>query len=464
MSRSNILFIVADDLNSWIGPLGRHPDVYTPAIDRLAARGTVFTRAYCTAPYCNASRMSVFTGCLPATTGIYENEPLWTVPGRRKTYLEHFREAGYYCFGAGKVFHGNFDYATAGRTGAAEAAWRDGQNRPEMWDDFSIAKAEPMPPDRPINGMFDFGDFASVSPWNHHFDWGALPAGREDDMPDAHTVADIATFLKTPPDQPFFCAAGLYKPHLPWYVPQRFLDLYPLDSVNLPFVKDDDLDDVPQIAREWALSPPDHETILKHDQWRHAVQGYLAAISYCDSMIGQLLDALAASPAADNTIVVLWGDNGFHLGEKLHWRKFVLWEEATQVPLIVVPPNPNGHVPRIDAPVSLVDIFPTLCDLASVPSIECVDGVSLVPLMDGRADSRGASPIMTWKRGNHSIRHLNWRYTRYRDNSEELYDLDGDPYEWTNLAGSIGYSSVVAEMREQLANSMKGMATEADDG
>jgi len=449
VSRPNILFIVADDLNSWIGPLGRHPDVRTPAMDRLAASGTVFTRAYCTAPYCNASRMSVFTGCLPATTGIYENEPLWTAQARRKTFLEHFREAGYYCFGAGKVFHGNFDYATAGRNGAAEAAWRDSQNRPEMWNDFRTARPEPMPPNRPINGMFDFGNFDNVSPWNHHFDWGALPAGREAEMPDAHTVADIAAFLKTPPEQPFFCAAGLYKPHLPWYVPQRFLDLYPLDKVSLPFVKEDDLDDVPQIARDWALSPPDHEAILKHDQWRHAVQGYLAAISYCDSMIGKLLDALAASPAADNTIVVLWGDNGFHLGEKLHWRKFVLWEEATRVPLIIVPPQARG-ASRVDEPVSLIDIFPTLCDLAGVRSLADVDGVSLAPLMDGRSVSRGKPTTMTWKRGNHSIRSGRWRYTRYHDGSEELYDQTNDPYEWTNLAGDASHARMLGALRRQI--------------
>lgn len=391
MTHPNILFIVADDLNAWIGALGRHPDVRTPSIDRMAARGTLFTKAYCTAPYCNASRMSVFTGCLPTTTGIYENEPLWTLPTRRKTFLEQFRDAGYYCFGAGKVFHGNFDYATASRTRAAEAAWRDGQNRPEMWNEFRITKPEPMPSNRPLNGMFDFGNFDNVSPWNHHFDWGVLPDDREADTPDAHTVADITGFLENPPSQPFFCAAGLYKPHLPWYAPQRFFDLYPLDKLSLPFVKDDDLDDVPPIAREWALTPRDHETVLRHGQWRRAVQGYLAAVSYCDSMVGQLLDALALSPAADNTIVVLWGDNGFHLGEKLHWRKFVLWEEATQVPLILVLPRGRAHVPRVNDPVSLVDIFPTLCDLAGVPLIEGVDGISLSPLIDGRAVARRAA-------------------------------------------------------------------------
>lgn len=450
MTRPNILFIVADDLNAWIGPLGRHPNARTPRIDELARRGTVFTRAYCPAPYCNASRMAVFTGCLPDRTGIYQNEPFWEAPLRRRTFLEHLRSEGYHCFGSGKVFHGTFDYATAGRSKAREAAWRDSENRSQYWDEFSPNLSEPMPPGRPLNGMFDFDDFDAVLPWNHLFDWGVLPAEREADMPDEKTVATVGYFLRDPPQQPFFCAAGLYKPHLPWYVPQRFFDLYPRDRISLPFVKPDDLDDVPDIARKWALSPPDHETVLRHGQWRHAVQGYLAAISYCDSMVGRILDALAASPAASNTMVVLWGDNGFHLGEKLHWRKFVLWEEATRVPFIVVPPG-GGGVARIDEPVSLVDLFPTLCDLAGVAPLADIDGRSLAPLMDGRTRTRGAPAIMTWQKGNHSIRSGQWRYTRYHDGSEELYDQASDPYEWTNLAGDKRFSDMLAELRGKTA-------------
>lgn len=459
MTRPNILFIVADDLNSWIGPLGRHPDAVTPHIDELAARGTIFSHAYCTAPYCNASRMSVFTGCLPARTGIYGNEPFWERPLRHTTFLEHFRSQGYHCFGSGKVFHGVFDYATAGRTRSPDAAWRERENRLDLWDGFTPNVSEPMPPRRPLNGMFDFDDFDSVSPWNHLFDWGVLPAEREADMPDIKTADAIAEFLRDPPQSPFFCAAGLYKPHLPWYLPQRFFDLYPRDKIRLPFVKDDDLDDVPPIAREWALSPPDHATILQHNQWRHAVQGYLAAISYCDSVIGKIVETLRSSPAADNTMIVLWGDNGFHLGEKLHWRKFVLWEEATRVPLIVVPPAGAPSIGRVDEPVSLVDIFPTLCDLAGVATLPGIDGISLASLMSDRAAKRGAPAVMTWKKGNHSLRSGQWRYTRYRDATEELYDQANDPHEWTNLAGEARCHNVLTSFRDRLV-SLTGAASE----
>lgn len=298
--------------------------------------------------------------------------------------------------------------------------------------------------------MFDFDKFEEVSPWNHLFDWGVLPADRESEIPDAKTVAAVSAFLQKPTQQPFFCAAGLYKPHLPWYAPQRFFDLYPLDQVSLPFVKDDDLEDVPEIARSWAQSPPDHETVLKHGQWRHAVQAYLAAISYCDSMIGQLLDALDASPHRDNTIIALWGDNGFHLGEKLHWRKFVLWEEATRVPFIVVPPTGVQSVARSNEPVSLVDLFPTICDLAGLDLINGVDGISQKPAVCGEATAPDRPAVMTWKPGNHSIRWEHWRYTRYHDGSEELYDLHSDPFEWTNLATEPRFGEILTQMQKQM--------------
>lgn len=456
MTRPNVLFIVLDDLNAWIGALGRHPDVRTPAIDALAARGTLFTRAYCSAPFCNASRMGVFTGCLPTTTGVFQNEPFWQASERRRTFLETFGDHGYDRRGAGKVFHGVFDYAQAGQTGARHAAWQEFANRPFLWDDFHTMAAEPMPPARPLNRMFDFSRFAEVSPWNHHFDWGALPPDREDEMPDAATCRSLEGWLKSPPRSPFFLAAGFYKPHLPWYAPRRFFDLYPLDSVSLPFVKADDLDDVPAIAQAWATQPPDHATVTAHGQWRHAVQAYLACISYCDWMIGRLMEALDASPARDDTIVVLWGDNGFHLGEKLHWRKFVLWEEATRVPLIIVPPRGRSVVPRVDEPVSLIDIFPTLFDLCGLPPVQGVDGHSLVESMTGLSQ-RHAPVLTTWLQGNHSLRHGHLRYTRYADGGEELYDHVADPYEWNNLARHHRFEAQRVAMSLMLSD-MTGLA------
>jgi arylsulfatase A-like enzyme len=440
--KNNILFIVADDLNAWIGALGRHPDVQTPNIDSLAKRGILFTHAYCSAPYCNASRMSVFTGCLPTTTGIYQNEPLWDMPGRRRTFVEILREAGYYTFGAGKVFHGVFDYAAAGRDRLPQAEWREIENRANLWDDFQTNNAEPLPDARPLNELFDFSDFASVPPMYHHFDWGPLPDDRIDRMPDAAVARAVTAFLARPPREPFFCAAGLYKPHLPWHVPARFFDLYDPEKIRLPIVKEDDLDDVPPIGRKWALSPPDHKLITERGEWPRAVQAYLASISYCDHVVGQIIAALNASDVANRTTIVLWGDNGFHLGEKLHWRKLALWEEATRVPLIIAPAPNSGSGQRVDVPVSLIDLYPTILDLCDVP-IPNIDGTSLKPLFAMQSARRDHPPvIMTWGKGNHSVRTPDWRLIRYADGSKELYDHRVDSYEWTNLAGRPAFSDV----------------------
>ncbi len=235
--RSNVLFIVADDLNSWIGSLGSQPDVRTPAIDALARRGALFSRAYCAAPYCNASRMSVFTGCLPTTTGVYQNESFWEAPFRRKTYVEAFKEAGYHTFGAGKVFHGVYDYARAGRAASRQAEWITIENRPHLWDGFATSAPEPLPPRRPLNGLFDFKRFEQVPPFYHHFDWGPLPEEAENAIPDEIVCRSISDFLTNAPPEPFFCAAGLYKPHLPWHAPKRFFDLYDPARITLPVVR-----------------------------------------------------------------------------------------------------------------------------------------------------------------------------------------------------------------------------------
>lgn len=446
MHRPNVLMIVADDLNSWVGALGTQPDVRTPAIDALARRGTLFSRAYCAAPYCNASRMSAFTGCLPTTTGVYQNEPFWEKPYRRRTYIEAFREAGYYTFGAGKVFHGVYDYAGAGRSASDRAEWREIENRSDLWDRFETSAPEPLPLNRPLNRLFDFSDFDAVPSMYHHFDWGALPERVEGALPDEIVCRSVIEFLQNPRSEPFFCAVGLYKPHLPWHVPKRFFDLYELERLTLPTVREDDLDDVPPLAKRWAMSPGDHELVTSRGQWRPAVQGYLAAISYCDWIIGRIVEALDQSGLAENTIIALWGDNGFHLGEKLHWRKFVLWEEATRVPLIIAPPGDISVKPFCDDPVGLIDLFPTLAELCGVNDPEYVDGRSLLGPM-----TRGVSvnfPIVTtWGRGNHSVRCDDWRYTRYVDGGEELYNHRSDPREWTNLAGDPRVEDHVARLR-----------------
>ncbi|HVY02807.1 MAG TPA: sulfatase [Caulobacterales bacterium] len=445
----NFLFIVLDDLNAWIGALGRHPNAYTPNIDALAARGILFTNAYCSVPYCNASRMGMYTGRLAPNLGVYHNEPFWDAAERPATLMERLRARGYATIGAGKVFHGVFDYEQALFDRLGHAPWKEVENRDDNWDIFHPNLEEPLPPGRPLNQLFDFSAPDSVPAMYRLFDWGPCAPDQEAALPDERSVDALVRFLEQPTSAPFFCAAGLYKPHLPWHAPQRFFDLIPED-VALPLVRPDDLDDAPEIARAWALNPPDHELVTSRGVWKQAVRAYLACIAYADHLVGRLIEALERGGAGDATTVILCGDNGYHLGEKLHWRKFALWEEATRVPLIYAPAGRRTHQ-RITEPVSLIDIFPSvLADAGADPGP--VDGQRFEATVAGAG--RETPVISTWGRGNHSLRTARWRYTRYSDGSEELFDHAIDGHEWTNLCGAPAFDAVREDLRAMLARAV----------
>ena len=407
-SRPNVLFIAVDDLNDWISCLGGHPQAKTPHIDRLAARGVLFERAYCNAPACNPSRASLMTGLRPSTTGVYLNPQPWRQAPRLKkaiTLSQHFMQAGYHVEGGGKIFHGRYD---------EDASWHAYMKRP----------ADPMPPGRPLNGL----------PRTRHFDWGAV-AAKDGEMGDAKVVDWAESFLKRKHDKPFFLAVGLYRPHLPWYVPESYFADYPADKVRLPKVPANDLDDIPAAGRRMAKPNGDHKRVTESDNWRLAVSGYLASMAFADAMIGRLLAALDASGYAKNTVIVFWGDHGWHLGEKQHWRKFALWEEATRVPLVVVAPQITKPGSRCGRTVSLLDLYPTLLDLCGVPCKVELEGRSLRPLLSNPQAKWDRPVVTTHGANNHAVRSERWRYIRYADGSEELYDHDSDPNEWTNVAG-----------------------------
>lgn len=449
--KPSFLFIIADDLNAWIGALGRHPQVRTPNIDALAREGVLFENAYCSAPYCNASRMGIFTGQLPATLGVYQNEDFWNTPSRPPTLIEQLRAADYHTYGAGKVFHGVYEYGIAGAAGDLYAQWREIENRRHLWTDYAVDTADPLPAARPMNGLFDFSKFSTVPQVYHHFDWGPLPPDREHELPDVNTTNAIKAFLEHPPRQPFFCAAGLYKPHLPWHVPRRFFDLYPLDDIVVPIVQDN-LEGIPESGREWALTPADHELVTSRGVWKEAVRGYLACISFADSLVGDIVKAARESPAAENLTIILCGDNGFHLGEKLHWRKFALWEEATRVPLIFSGPGIQQGL-RVAEPVSLIDVHPTILSAAGIRSAHSAaqsDGLPLPRVIAGAPRERPV--IMTWGRGNHSVRTKRWRYIHYANGGQELYDHNADPMEFHNLAASPDYCDLIRMLAREISN------------
>lgn len=432
----NVLFIAVDDLNDWIEPLKPDAPVRTPQMNRLAARGVTFTRAYCVSPECNPSRVSVMTGLRPSTTGVYANASDWRrVLPDAVTLPQHFMAHGYSTAAAGKVFH---------------------HTDPRFHDEASFQswlpfEAEPLPAQRYNNldaAVMPDGSLRRNAPT---FDWGP-PVLPEEQMLDVRSVAFGAEFLGRAHDQPFFLAIGIFRPHLPYFVPQRYLDAYPPEEIILPVVNADDLDDIPPGGRmlraRWTHM---YDSIAQAGEakWREAIAAYCASIAFVDDQLGQLLDALENSPHADNTIIVLWSDHGYHLGEKAHWTKFVLWERATRVPLIIAGPGVTAGA-HCDRPVSLLDLYPTLAALSDLPIPAAVEGNNLVPLLKDPALDWPQPALMTYGPYNHAVRSERWRYISYADGGEELYDHDNDPQEWHNLAADPQHRAVIAALRQWL--------------
>jgi len=296
-----------------------------------------------------------------------------------------------------------------------------------------------MPPNRPLNGI----------PKTAHFDWGPVDVPDEE-MGDRKVAAWAIKQLQQEHDKPFFLGCGFFRPHLPWYVPPKYFDMYPPDKITLPNVNENDLDDVPPIGRKMARPEGDHKKVIEHKQWRKAVQGYLASISFVDTCVGRVIDALDRSAYADNTIIILWSDHGWHLGEKLHWRKFALWEEATHNVLMVVAPGVTRPGQRCPRPVSMLDIYPTLIELCNLSEKNELEGRSLMPLLRNPQAKWERPALTTHGRNNHSLRSERYRYIRYSDGTEELYDHDNDALEWDNLANDPKYADVKKQFAKWL--------------
>ena len=415
--------ICVDDLNDWIGCLGGNPDSVTPNFDRLAKESVLFTSAHCAAPLCNPSRAALMTGIRPSTSGVYQNNQPWrTAPALAKTRTlpQHFSDHGYKSIGGGKTYH-------------------DSYPDPESWEEYFPSKtqqkpADPKPAKIPASGL----------PAMAHFDWGPITEG--DEAMGDHKVVDWAMGqMNKDHGKPLFLAVGLFRPHLPWYVPKKYFDLYPVSKLTLPKVNGDDLDDIPPLGRKMAKPNGDHKVVTDHGKWKEGVQAYLASIRFTDTELGRLLDGFAKSAMAKNSVVILWSDHGWHLGEKLHWRKFTLWEEATHNVLMMKVPGLTKAGGRCDRAVSLMDVFPTLTDVCGLPSKKECEGVSLRPLLANPAAKWDRPALTTFGNNNHAVRSDRWRYIRYSDGTEELYDRSKDPMEWKNLAGEAQYASVKTE-------------------
>lgn len=428
--RPNVVFISIDDLNDWIGALHTHPQVKTPNIDRLAERGTIFTNHHVQAAVCNPSRVSMMTGLRPSTTGIYGLAPLYQnneSTADLVTMPEYFEQHGYDTYSVGKIFHS---------PSSNRAAFQE--------DGTEVSFSGPHPEEKIVQKPLDMVQHPLL-------DWGVYPEEGDSLIHDYQfatwAVDRLDEFGTEQRENPFFLAVGFWLPHVPLYTTQKWFDLYPEeDQIILPPAPEGDRDDVPDFAWKlhWHLPEPRLSWLLENSEWRAKVRAYLAAISFMDSQVGRVLDALEDQELEDDTIVVLWSDHGYHLGEKGITGKNTLWERATRVPLIFAGPGVSAGA-RSSQPVESLDIYPTLAEMAGLPEKPELEGISIVPQLQDAHAPRERPAITTSNPGNHSVRSQRWRYIRYANGSQELYDHYRDSYEWINLAGNPDYADVIEE-------------------
>jgi arylsulfatase A-like enzyme len=361
------------------------------------------------------------SGKRPSTTGVYDNgQDFQPAIPADFTLTTQFLRAFYRVYGAGKIYHASV-------------------HRPAEWTAYFVpkegkkqAKAHPSAKDDGVGGI------------------KFKPLEDNARIPDDAIVDYAVGKLKEKHDKPFFLAVGLHKPHMPWNVPKKYYDRFPLETIELPPTKKGDLDDVPPGGIKMAKPAGDHAAMLKSGRWKEAVQAYLAAIAYTDDQIGKLLDALDNSDYAANTIIIFWGDHGWHLGEKEHWRKFALWEEATRTPFIWVVPGLTTAGGVCERTVDHMSVYPTLCDLCGIPIPKHVEGPSIRKLLANPTAKWDQPALTTFHRNNHAIRTERWRYIRYADGGEELYDHTKDPYEWTNLARDKSHRNLIIELARHM--------------
>jgi arylsulfatase A-like enzyme len=420
----NILFIAIDDMNDWVGFLDGHPQAKTPNMDQLASRGVNFTNAHCISPACSPCRLGLMYGVEPFNSGLY---PFYDHDKIPKSVLDKytglpklFRENGYASYGAGKVYH------------ASKVL--DGD-----WDDYfqrTGIEMEYLPEKGYQQGRSKKMAFCpTTNKLEDHHDYQV-----------AHYGIDV---INREHDKPFFLALGIVRPHLPFVCPQKFFDMQDA-SIRHPLIRHTDLSDVPWVGRSMARLNDDLK-FRKDEAWEKVHRAYLACNSWADYNIGLVLDALEKSPHAENTIIVLWSDHGYHQGEKRSFRKFSLWEESTRVPFIIFDPRPGRMTAgECEEAVSLINVYRTLGEMADVEVPEYVDGESLIEQVADPTKSVSSPAITTWGRGNYAVRDDHWRYIRYYDGGEELYDHSKDPQEWNNLADD----PALAEIKDGLSASL----------
>ena len=434
----NVLFLSIDDLNTWIGCLKNYSNAKTPNLDKLAASGVLFSNAQCQAPLCGPSRASIMTGLRPSTTGIYgmtpDDEIRSNNPATKDIVFlsEYFKQNGYHTMGIGKLFHSYAPKGLFDDEGGRVKGFGPFPEKRFVWDGFGTAKSKPKKYGRT------------------NTDWGAFPE-TDSLMPDHQSVNWVIERLNRSYDKPFFMGLGFLRPHVPLYVSQKWFDLHPLESIEVPPYLPEDLNDIPDAGLAINDLPmmPSTEWAIKSGEWKKIIQAYLACVSFVDYELGRVMDALEHSKYADNTVIVLWSDHGYRLGEKNTFAKHGLWETATNAPLMFAGPNvPKGKI--IDDPVEMLSIYPTLIELTGLPVYPKNEGISLVSTMNEKQNETEAFALTTYGMNNHAVRTNDYRYIQYEDGTEEFYNRKADPNEWKNEAENPIYKNEIEKMKSFL--------------
>ena len=437
--RPNVLLIMADDLNDDMGTFG-HPMVKTPNLDRLAARGVRFERAYTQFPLCSPSRVSLLTGLRPDTTKIYELQTDFrTILPDVVTLPQMFRKNGYVAARVGKIYH----YGNPGQIGTS------GLDDPASWDLVVNPSGVDKDEETKLTNLTPARGLGSALAYY------ASPAADEEHT-DGKVASEVIALLEKNKDRPFFIGAGFYRPHCPFIAPRKYFDMYPLDRIAAPKWSPGDVEKVPPPA--WFTTPPNWD--VGDDGVRATIQAYYASISFLDANVGRVLDALDRLGLAGNTVVVFISDHGYLLGERGQWMKQMLFERSARAPLIIAGPGVTAKGQPSRRIVEFLDLYPTLADLSGVTPPSGLHGRSLRPLLK---DPRAAwtHPAVTQvRRGNakegffmgSSVRTEHWRYVEWDEGKRgtELYDEAADPSELRNLAGDPARASVVAGLKETL--------------
>jgi len=426
--RPNVLMLIVDDMNDY-GFYKTYPGVKTPSIDKFRESAITFRKAYCASPVCGPSRAAVFSGLYPHTTGSYLNS---SDPWRQgilvdtETLPELFKRSGYKTWGRGKLYH------------AKMAEGREEKN----WDN------------RPLYG----GGFGPFHPEEDRIEgdrfWGNTPwTGPDEDFPDVKNTDAAIEYLRQDHDAPFFMVLGLWRPHTPFTAPKRFFDLYPIDQIPFPppGYRDDDLNDIPDFGIElskiwgkrWVNSGIDHP-----ENWKSILQGYMANTTFADWSIGRVIEALDASEYSENTVVIFWSDNGYHLGEKNHFEKATLWDKAALTPIAIRMPDRSHAGVTSPRPINSIDFYPTLIELCRLEAPQHKpEGLSLAPLLNDPFAAREQPAITSYGYKVFSATDERFRYIQYPDGTEELYDHQSDPNEFNNIASNPEFRYAIERLK-----------------